>query len=276
MAERITTYLAGVQNRLRQAELDRVEERGRRRLTTVAAAALILLGLAGGGGYVWNQQQRAVRVAKTARGVDEALADAARLRGEAQAAPAGETTRWAEALSAAKRAEGLMAQGEADAPLRGRVTALLAQLDREQEAAALLAGRLEADRLLLSELETIRGNRADHADLKQTDADYAAAFRKAGLDFDTTGPADAGKWLLTRSAPVELTTYLDEWAYIRRRVGRAEADWRLLVEAARAADRDPWRDALRAKVGTNDAKAVAEFRRLADDEKRLMPRPRRA
>ena len=141
VAERMTAYLAGVQNKLRQAELDRVEERARRRLTTVAAAALILLGLAGGGGYVWNQQQKSERVAKTARAVDEALADAARLRGEAQAAPPGETARWAEALSAAKRAEGLLAQGEADAPLRGRVTALLAQLDSEQAAAAEKARR---------------------------------------------------------------------------------------------------------------------------------------
>src|SRR5262249_27477458 len=45
VAERVTAYLAGVQEKLRRAELDRVEERARRRLTTVAAAALILLGL---------------------------------------------------------------------------------------------------------------------------------------------------------------------------------------------------------------------------------------
>ena len=68
VAERVTAYLTGVQEKLRQAELDRVEERARRRVTTVAAAALILLGLAGGGGYVWNLEQRAERVARTARG----------------------------------------------------------------------------------------------------------------------------------------------------------------------------------------------------------------
>ena len=110
-----------MQEKLRRAELASVEERGRRRLTTVAAAAVILLGLAGGGGYTWNQKQKAERVAKTARAVDEALADAARLRGEAQAASSGETARWAEAVSAAKRAEGLLTQGEADAPLEMRV-----------------------------------------------------------------------------------------------------------------------------------------------------------
>ena len=161
VADRVTVYLAGVQSKLRQAELDRVEERGRRRLTTVAASALIVLGMAGGGAYVWNQQQKSERVAKTARAVDEALADAARLRGEAQASPAGESARWAEAVSAAKRAEGLLAQGEADAPLRIRVAGLLAQLDREQADAVERARSLAADRVLLSDLELVRGNRAD-------------------------------------------------------------------------------------------------------------------
>ena len=165
VAERVTAYLAGVQEKLRRADLERVEERARRRLTTVAAAAFILLGLAAGGGYTWNQQQKAARVTKTARAVDEALADAARLRGEAQAAPPGETARWAHALSAAKRAQGLLAQGEADAPLKGRVTALLAQLNREQAAAALKGRRMAVDRALLADLESIRGNRAEHGNL---------------------------------------------------------------------------------------------------------------
>ncbi len=273
VAERVTAYLTGVQEKLRQAELDRVEERARRRVTTVAAAALILLGLAGGGGYVWNLEQRAERVARTARAVGLALADAARLRGEAQAAAPGEPAKWAEALSAAKRAEGLLVQGEADAPLRGRVTDLLAQLDRERTDAADKARRLEADHALLADLESVRGNRAEHGDLKQTDAEYAAAFRKAGLDVDATEPAEAGKWLAARSEPVELAGYLDDWTHARINAQRPEADWRRLVAAARAADRDPWRDALRARVGTKDAGAVAEFRRLADDEKPLDDQP---
>ncbi len=111
VAARGTAYLSSVQERLRRAEVERVEERARRRLTTVAAAAVILLGLFGGAGYVWNQQQRSERLARTTRAVDEALAESSRLRGEAQAAPPGETTKWAEAVSAAKRAEGLLAAG---------------------------------------------------------------------------------------------------------------------------------------------------------------------
>ncbi len=273
VADRVTAYLAGVQQKLRRAALESVEERGRRRLTTVAAAAVIALGLAGGGGYAWVQQQRAERVARTARAVDDALADASRLRGEAQAAPPGDTTKWAEALSAAKRAEGLLAQGETDAPLRGRVSDLLTQLQREQADAAEKARRLETDRALLAELELVRGSRGDNLDQKRTDAAYTAVFRKAGLDLDTTEPAEAGKWLSARSEPIELTIYLDDWAYVRIKAGRAEADWRRLVAASRAADPDPWRDALRARMGSKDAIAVSEFQRLADDEKALDTQP---
>ena len=276
VADRITAYLAGVQERVQAAERERavavaraVEERKQRRLQVGLAASLIGLMALGGGGYAWVQRQTTERVARTARAVDEALADAARLRGEAQAAPPGETTRWSDALAAAKRAEGLLDQGESDAPLRGRVVSLLAQLDRERGAAAFKAGQLAAEHALLAELESIRGNRADHWEPKQTDTEYAAAFRKAGLDLDKTDPAESGKWIAARSEPVELAGYLDDWAFVRRTAKRSEADWRRLVAAARAADPDPWRDALRARVGTTDASALAEFRRLADDDKAL-------
>ncbi len=172
-----------------------------------------------------------------------------------------------------QRAEGLLSQGEADASLRGRVAGLLEQLVREQLAAVDKARRLVADRALLVELELIRVNRVDLVDWKQTDSEYAAAFRKAGLDLDETGAAISGRWLAARSESQELVGYLDDWAYVRRAEKRPEADWRRLVDAARAADRDPWRDALRAKAGTKDELAIAEFQRLADDEKSLDAQP---
>jgi serine/threonine-protein kinase len=273
VSARVTSYLTGVQEKLRRAELESVEERARRRMTTVAATALIMLGTAVSGGYVWNQQQKSERMARTTRAVDEALADASRLRGEAQSAPAGATGPWNDALSAAKRAEGLLSQGEADPGLRTRVTTLLTQLVGERVAAVDKANRLVADRALLAELELIRANRADYVDVKQTDSEYSAAFRKAGIDLDKTGTVESGKWLSARSESLELAGYLDDWAYTRRAVGRDEADWRRLVAAARAADPDPWRDALRAKAGARDSLAVAEFVRLADDEKSLAAQP---
>ena len=157
MSDRVTAYLAGVQERLRRAELERVEERARRRLTTVVGGGRDPAGPLGGGGYAWNQRQKAERVAKTARAVDEALADASRLLGEARSAPPGDAGRWSAALAAAKRAEGLLAQGEADALLKSRVDALMAEVERDRAAAAEKARQIEIDRVLLADLESVRG-----------------------------------------------------------------------------------------------------------------------
>ena len=266
VAERISSHLAGVQERLRRAELASVEERARRRLTTVAAAALILLGVVGGGGYAWVERQRTDRAARTARAVEEALADAVRLRGEARSASPGDSGRWSAALAAAKRAEGVLGD-EADAPLKDRVAALVEGVGRERAAAAEQARQAEVDRVLLDDLESIRARRVDHRDPKRSDAEYAEVFRKAGLDLDATEADRAGRWLGARTDPVEMAGYLDDWAFARRASGRPEADWSRLVASARRGDPDPWRDALRARFAANDPASVAEFRRMADDPK---------
>ena len=247
VATRGLAYTAAVVAKLRRAELRSFEEQARRRLTTLAAATTIVLMLIGGGFYAWGQRQKAERIARTTRAVDAALADAARLRGEALAAPPDDMERWGEAVSAAKRAEGLLAQGETDAPLRDRVATLLAQLDREQADAAAKARQLAADRALLSALDAIRGNRFDQSNPKETDVAYAAAFRAAGFDLDAADPAVVGRLLAARSEPVELAGHLDEWADIRQKTDRPEADWQRLVTAARAADPDPWRDDIRSR-----------------------------
>ncbi len=142
---------------------------------------------------------------------------------------------------------------------------LIAGVERERAAAAEKARQIEIDRVLLADLESVRGSRVDHHELKRSDAEYADVFRKAGLDLDATGPEEAGKWLTSRTEPIEMAGYLDDWAFVRRRLGRPEADWWRLVAASRAGDPDAWRDALRAKFGRNDAETVAELRRLSDD-----------
>ena len=73
VSARITAYLAGVQDRLRRAELDRVEaqaraeeagkrakvERDRRRLTVALAASVLALSTVGGASISYYYQQRA-------------------------------------------------------------------------------------------------------------------------------------------------------------------------------------------------------------------------
>jgi eukaryotic-like serine/threonine-protein kinase len=312
VTERVTAYLAGVQEKLRGAEVARATEQARaeeeakrrvladelareaqaraegavhtaeaaearakaehraRRLTAAVAALVLGLIVLGSGGYGWVQWQRNERQTRTAQAVDEALAEAARLRGEAQAASVGDLAPWGEALAAAKRADDLLDQGEGDAPLHKRVKVLLAQLGKERADARERAQGAEADRILLGRLESIRAEHAEVPVTDRTDAKYGAAFRAAGLDLDHIDPKQAGAWVAASTAPVELAGYLDDWAFVRRQAKAPEAAWHRLVEAARAADPEPWRDALRAKVETRDASA---FVAMADDEQALSAQP---
>ncbi len=168
-----------------------------------------------------------------------------------------------------------MTEGEADDALQNRVAVVLADFERERQVAAERAAEAERDRKLLVELETIRGNRAEHWDSKQTDVEYAAAFRGFGIDLDQLGPEEAGKRIAQRSEPVELASYLDDWSLFRRGVPgtKDEASWRRLLAAAQAADPDPWRVKLRGLIGRNDREAM---RRLAMDQKTLEAQPARS
>jgi len=219
-----------------------------------------------GGGWTYLARQSATRRAATERGVTAALAEARVWRDQAQkTAAAGALELWSTALAAARYARDLVAQGDADPELAASVEGELVALEREQEEA-------RAERRLLDKLETIRGSRAEHWDQKQTDAEYATAFRESGADIDRLDPKEAGAWLAKHSAAVELVSYLDDWAFVRRQGQgtKDEASWRRLLGAAQAADPNPWRVALRDQVGRNDREAI---RRLAADEKSLEAQP---
>jgi serine/threonine-protein kinase len=275
VAGRMAAYLAGVQERLKAAEMARVaartkavEEQKRRRLIVALAAVVLGLVVLGGGGWTYMARQRAERRAITERGVTTALAEAGVWRDQARkATAAGNLDHWATALAAARHAHDLAAQGQADAALRDHVNAELAALEREQHEA-------QAERRLLDQLETIRGSRSEHWDPKRTDAEYAAAFRAFGIDLDQLDPKEAGKGIAQRSAAVELASYLDEWASRRRKARgqKDEASWHRLLQAAQAADPDPWRVALREQVGRDDREAL---QRLAADAKALEAQPAR-
>jgi serine/threonine-protein kinase len=287
VADRVVAHLAGVGERLRQAELDRaaeaaraeeaeaaagVERRARRLTVGLAAAVLLLIGLAGGG-YAWLESDRAARRATTERAVAAELDRARALRADALAAPADRLGPWDAALAAARGAMARLRQGESDVALRERVAQAIRQIEKEQIEAADRAARIAADHRLLAELETARGGYADHGDAKITDADYTAAFRNAGLDLDAADPGRAGAWVAARTAPAELASFLDEWAVVRRKAGADGKAAGRLVAAARAADKDPWRDALRAGLGTTGPEALAALHKLADDEPALESQP---
>ncbi|HKI18652.1 MAG TPA: serine/threonine-protein kinase, partial [Isosphaeraceae bacterium] len=131
VSARITAYLSEVQDRLRSAELARVEaqaraeeERKRRRITVALAASVLLTaGVVGGGwSYLARQQQR--RAAQ----VDLALREAELLRDDAERT-GDNLPRWHAARDAALAAMRLVADAR-DATTRDRVTALLQQVNQ--------------------------------------------------------------------------------------------------------------------------------------------------
>ena len=265
MAERITAYLAGVQERLRATELARAAESARaeeaivrvgaerraRRFQVGLAASLLLLTIAGGLGLTYYLQQRQAGAAR----VGLALKEATLLRDQAVANP-DDPARWPAALAGVKRADAALAEG-GDPAARQQ----LAALGQEVQAGADAA---ERDKQLLVKLVDIRSAQPDEPS-SAIDAAYAAAFRAAGIDLDAPEPKAAGARIAARPEPVRLAMVaaLDHWTGVRKARGQGEA-WRKVVEVARAADPDPDRDALRAALAVEDkAKRLEQIRPLA-------------
>ena len=195
VSDRVTAHFISVPEKLRQAELARVAEQARSRLAIVAGAAAIVLVASAGGGLWWAQAQQAKRMARTTQSVNEALAEAAQFAGEAEAGgERGDASRWTQAVSAAKQAEALLAQGDADPVLWRTVVQRVAELTDRRDA-------FETDRRLIAALEAARGGASESVGWAEMDAAYGSAFRAAGLDVDATDAATAGAWIRTRSAP---------------------------------------------------------------------------
>ncbi|HEX8203366.1 MAG TPA: serine/threonine-protein kinase, partial [Isosphaeraceae bacterium] len=263
VAAAVTAYLAGVQERLRAAELARVAAQGRARLTVAVAASVLVVALLGGGSWAWVRQQQAARVALTTREVNGALDEATVLWGRAKEAPIGDLLPWTEAVAAARRAAALLARGEGDSPTYGRVQAVLTGLTRERDVVVARARATERDRRLLERLAEIRSRTGDALDRTVAVADFAAAFREAGLDIDALSTAEAGARIAARPGVVELAAAVDEWIFWRRKLGDF-AGAQHLVAIATVADPDPWRSRLRAALVKNDAEALRQLAASAD------------
>ena len=243
-----------MQERLRAAELARVEERGRRRLTTVVAAGLLAVTTAGGLGLSSFLQQRQAGAARVAL----ALKEASLLRDQAIEHPE-DPARWPAALDGLARAEKAMA--EAGGPEAGQQLAILGRQLRAGAEAA------ENDKVLLAKLMDIRSAKADDPDGSITDSAYAAAFRDAGYDIAGLDPNQIAARIKARPEPVRraLVANLDHWTGVRKARHSNGEDWPKLVAVARAADPDADRDALRAALSIDDkARRLAQIRPLTD------------
>ncbi len=152
VAGRVQAYLSGVQERLRQAELARVEERARRRLTTVVAGSIVVLVGVLVAGWAWVDHQSATRAAQAARQLRESVAAARILQARAQAALTDAIKEWIKALEAGRRAESFPNEGETDPAARDRRRSFLETVRTEGRAAETHADRRILDRLLDSRL----------------------------------------------------------------------------------------------------------------------------
>ncbi len=269
LARRLAEHREGVERRLREAELERVEarERGRRlrlRLALIGVVALLLASALGVGLWLRHRQDVADREAAAARAeadgrAAEAIERARQLTRQAAQLPHDEAGLDA-AVSAAESACGLARA--ASPALASEAEALMALAREEREQAA-------ADRRLLAALLEARGAGADLqftfgvAGLggastpkmgsyalrrgpdpssytlsrvltaeEACDIRYAAAFKEWGVDPDAVTPAEAAARLGRRSAEVrhEAAAALDDWSLARRRAGRPGAS-RLLALA---------------------------------------------
>ncbi len=265
----LTAYLRGVEGRLREAELAQARaetraagERRRRLLTMALAASVLATALIGAAAWGWMDRDRRLREGALRAAVDGAFADASKKRERARAA-GSDPIRWVEAIEAARRAESLLGGGPPINGQRDRVRAFLADLVRERDATEAA----EKDRRIVERLAAIHNDFGVHNDDAKSDAEYAAAFRAYGVDLDELDPAEAGLMLAASQAATDLASALDRWAFLRRgRMLHNPQGANRLVAAAKTADPDPWRNALRDTLGRKDggpARRLETLERLA-------------
>jgi tetratricopeptide (TPR) repeat protein len=266
VSERITAYLAGVQERVNAAERERavavakaIEERRRRKVQVALAASVLALAIVVGlaaTAYLHQRQSRAAQV-------ELALSETTLLRNQALEA-SEDLIRWQAAREAIKRVEvALGDEGSAAARLR------LDGLRREVETGMAAARR---DRELLDALAEIR-NRHLGAKPGVTDAAYAEAFRGAGIDVDRLTAEEAAARLRARPEVVVLQVlpYLDSWSLVRRNDEQPAERRQRPLAVARAADSDAYRNGLRALVERPDIRkqgaalvALSQDRQVAE------------
>jgi Flp pilus assembly protein TadD len=286
VAARVTAYRAGVQERLRRAELDRAaaqakaaEERKRRRVTLALAGSLLLLAALVGGGLLWWQQDRHAReqdrnrrLNQTRAEVTPALSRAEQWRKEARTIQ-GRSVAQAErasgllrqARAAVEQAESALATGLADASVNREVAEARAAVEAEQAEATRWLTRATKEAAFLAALEKARERRGtidkNQLDVKGASEAYARAFREHGRDVTEGSEADAAAWV--RGLPNEVReaalVALYDWEPYAPSQGLEERLWRIVGQA----DADPWRRRFQEAVDTKDPALLQQLTREA-------------
>jgi serine/threonine-protein kinase len=214
------------------------------RAAALAASLLLAVALVGAG--LWLGWQRAA----TSAAVEDDLREAARLRDESA---------WAEAGAALERARGRLGQ-DGPGELRRRLDEAARDLDQARRDVRV-GPRLDAIRLKRVTLAEGRFNRPAERRFNnaQADRDYEAAFREAGLSQVGGDPGDAAARVRASAVSGALVSGLDDWSACATDRGRQA--W--LLEVARRADPDAWRDRARDPAVWGDPAALAALAQAA-------------
>lgn len=281
VADLMTTYLNGVQAKLRAAEVERAraqakaaEERNKRHWQVGLAGAVLLLLTGGVMGWMWyrydrerQEQQRVVQQLLSNQRVDEPLREADQFLDQGAAAKALEAARRALALSQDERIS-----EEKRVVVKQRVSELersIADDERDQrlqDRVIDLALPLESQGLFLG---------VEPPDL---DTQIESAFRQFGLDFSTLSDQELLNHFKRRPEAVRngLVAAVDLWAIKSRQFPDKAALSIRLLRLARAIDPDPIRDELRQiaselRVGTLSFQIWA---RMMAPIERILPQSR--
>jgi Tfp pilus assembly protein PilF len=261
VAERVAAYQAGVQERLRVAEVERgaaqaraAEERKRRRLAVRlgAAVALLLAALAAGGLYL--QWQRAEARARTARAEGETRSVLERASGVLEEGwREHDLAKLTQAKAEADQAVAIADSGAAGQAVRQEAGDFQKKAEERLRRARKNNQLLDALLNVAAPLETLT-YKADTSGRMMAQAaptlneQYAAAFRRWGLDVDGPDEAEAVKRLGAEPESVrqEVVAALDVWTQAWQQEKSPEAKWRRLLRLAEGLDPSPPRRRLRA------------------------------
>jgi tetratricopeptide (TPR) repeat protein/serine/threonine protein kinase len=194
------------------------------------SVTLLLLAL----GVGWAVRDREARGNTTTELVNLALNEAIVLRGQ---------QKWAEALSAVKRAETLLENGVSNADLSGRAEQLRKELT--------MASRLDRLRLQYSHGPDASFRMGDPG----AATTYAREFERYGLAVLTAPPARVAACIQAQSIHQQLIAALDDWILVQRDVG-VRARLQAITELA---DANVWRNRMRKAVIGNDRRALEEL-----------------
>ncbi len=281
VAEGLTAYLDGVQERLHQAELAHaaevarteeaqataaqerrarevaqayaLAERRSRRLTLALASTVLVAILLGGAGWLWVKNDRDARQIALTREVNDALSKATVFRAQASTAATGSAAQFARAREQAQRALALVESGPADATLKIQVARLQTELDEEERDRRLVAA-LDAARL--AQAETVVGE--SRFAIERAVPLFREAFRAYGLPAGEGAPGAAAERIRQRPAAVReaMIAALDEWTDLAGNpvymVNEPNLDWlRAVLTTAEPAD--DWTKEFRAALAEKDA-----------------------